>query len=260
MAVSFKLRRFNEYVESSLFRENETDHNQFKDIFKLIEESEIIKRLNISQSINKEIAEFATGKWEICEACCESVSILHEDEGEYLCPVCEEIVKLWSCKDCNQNWLSILSKDEIQHCFTCGCIICATCLQKCCGCGEIICNDCLEKCNDCNAIECIECNGWCAKCEKDPTCHRCTFECGKCRLLFCKDHMGMIRCKGCKLCVCDSCNNVTGLCVICGNKLCNDCIKIGPRVSGNAMDMKRHCVCEKCCDQYKYIFKYLYHQ
>ena len=41
-----KSRRMIVYVESSLFRGNEKHNSQFKDIFEIIKESQIIKTLN----------------------------------------------------------------------------------------------------------------------------------------------------------------------------------------------------------------------
>ena len=248
---SLKQRKKNVPIES-LFMGNEKDDNESKYIFKIMEESQITKTLNISCYIKKEIAEFATGKWEICKQCDELVSILHADEGEYPCPGCEQILKLASCKTCHRNFVSTsLYRDPSNFCNSCGEDICTNCEHACDGCGgEIYCDDCTEPCNDCNDTGCEACNWQCYKCGKDPTCYRCTYECQKCKNLFCKDHVG-IRCYGCRGDICDSCNNVTGICAICGQKVCNDCIKIGGGKS------KKRCVCEMCCDQYKDIFKHL---
>ena len=249
-------RKMNVPIES-LFMGNEKDDNECKDILEIMEKSQITKRLNISRDINKEIAEFATGRWETCE-CDESVSILHADEGEYLCPGCQQILKQHTCKTCHHNFVSTsLCRDQRgpppNLCFSCGEDICNDCEQSCeCeGCGEVYCDDCAEPCNDCNDRGCPQCNGQCFKCDKGPTCYICTRECRKCGDLFCKDHVGIRWCHCCRGAKCDSCNNVIGICAICGEKVCSDCIKIGGGKS------KKMCVCEMCCDQYKHIFKHL---
>lgn len=264
---SRKMNKYVQYDQSSLFKGNETDHRQFQDIYKTIEESQIIKTFGISHDINKAIAEFATGNWEECQHCCELVSILYQNKGGYSCPGCERTLKFFPCKQCNHNFLlSVhlhLHDGRRGYCEKCGDYICNSCAKECSGCGDNVCNDCFEPCKDCDNIDCEECNGRCETCfvipngGNPPICYRCVYECTRCGGLRCRDHCGVEWCYCCRGSKCDSCNNVIGLCAICGETVCADCIKIGETDSKNEIKMNVKCVCEKCCDRYKDIFKHL---
>ena len=143
-----KKRRIDRDIKSSLFG-NESDHNQFKQIFESIENSQIIQTLSISHDINREIAEYATGNWAICENddCGEILSALHEDFGPYFCPGCNEIVSIYSCENQNCNGVWAYPPVNARH-------------RLCVGCHNYICSNCEIKCDICGSKYCrVGCTG-----------------------------------------------------------------------------------------------------
>ena len=94
-------------VKSSIF-EDASDHQQFLNIFEIIEKSELAQIMNVCHDINKEIAEFATGNWEECGGanCDGLVSVLKEYE-KFECLSCNGIFtkeKIYSCPHCNMRF------------------------------------------------------------------------------------------------------------------------------------------------------------
>ena len=84
-------------IVSSLF--TGLGQNQFVELFKIIEQSELIKKLNIWQDINKQIAEYSVGKWGICENekmhrmhCRKVGRIIFEEDYE---PFCGESISIY---------------------------------------------------------------------------------------------------------------------------------------------------------------------
>ena len=65
-------------ISSSLFK-NEMDQERFQKIFELLQESELLKEMDISSDINKEIAEYSNGHWVEHEECSSMISVLFND-------------------------------------------------------------------------------------------------------------------------------------------------------------------------------------
>ena len=202
-APSNKRQRIDINMKSSYF-ENQSDQEQFLEIFKSVENSEIIQALCISHDINKSIAEYATGKWMKCECsnnCGEIVSVLHGKE-EYDCPNCTESVKRSQCRSCNGYEISYgqLICDDPYH-------------------GEdYICEHCFERCDVCEAQNCKLCMKHCKIC-KLAYCQ----ECDECQRLILGD------CAICGETVCGECISMTRLSCISQHIedcVCSDCFKI----------------------------------
>ena len=273
-----KNRRAKIKIKSSLFT-HKSDQKQFKKIFKSIEKSSIIQILSISHDINKQIAEFATGNLVICEnnECGEMVPTLHGDEGEYVCPGCDEIVQLYSCSSCNKHWVSS-NDDEFYSCPTCEECICADCRSECNTCQLNICAVCLGmECGKCNKKACPGCTCICDGCGDIRICCKCSNECdicgkmnvcngcmkGKCDGCYeiaCWDCASGIDCECCTDYICGPCGcNITGLCSICGEDVCYFCISIEQEKYDKRFDYDEYggekiqirCVCSKCCNKDK---------
>ena len=133
-------------ITSTLF-EDGTDLQQFVEIFESVEQSNLIKTCNIPQDINKEIAEYATGDWRICD-CGEFVSILNEkeetEEGHY-CECCMQTVWSRDCDICAKLWVSA----DDPTCYRCEYGHCLDCMVHCSICDEMHCKDCIGEC--CNS-------------------------------------------------------------------------------------------------------------
>ena len=170
-------------IHSKLFRDEE-DQNQFKEIFKSIEQSELIKQLSIPSCINFEISQYATGNIENCKnlKCENKIITLNEDfqcgcsfpvHGTY--PVHDSYLADFDgdfyCKKC---------KEETEICYGCDsiifipdCSICSICSVPILDGGGYHLDCCNErsfawKCFECQCILCTECKHYCDNC--DQTC------------------------------------------------------------------------------------------
>eukprot|EP01084_Bolivina_argentea_P003658 6881_1 len=76
-------QRIKSLTSTSNVFENTKDHAQFQKIFKSVHESLFIQTLGIPNGIMKYIAEFATGRFEICCQCENTISVLHHDKIYY---------------------------------------------------------------------------------------------------------------------------------------------------------------------------------
>eukprot|EP01084_Bolivina_argentea_P319584 554304_1 len=71
-------------ISSALFP-NQADHHQFETIFNTIDNSQLIKSMEVCHFINKNIAEYATGYFEDCfnNKCTNKIPILFQDGQIY---------------------------------------------------------------------------------------------------------------------------------------------------------------------------------
>ena len=70
---------------SSICFVNSSDHQHFLELFQVIDGSQLIKSLNITHFISKDIAEFATGSFEKCAntKCMNEIPTLYQDKELY---------------------------------------------------------------------------------------------------------------------------------------------------------------------------------
>ena len=207
-----KKRKMKAYGKSDVF-EHENDQKQYRKLFKTIDESVLIQKMDISHGITKEIAEYATGDWTKCKSDHELVSTLWSDNGKYECLACQKTVRWTDCEICGDNWVSSV-KINVKHCLSCSTDVCEDCSVQCqsvdCHEGNICCkNCCIHQCNNCQSIYCFECV---------------TYE-------------------------------LPAKCAVCGNKTCKNCIGIGH--NGCDCELNVKCVCIKCVNANKDLFKYL---
>eukprot|EP01084_Bolivina_argentea_P005177 9785_1 len=197
---------------SNLFS-NHADHEQFQCIIESIRHSPLIKSMHVSDLISKDIAEFATGKWELCgnSSCKGNISILQEDletntqnkskmfkycpkSQRYFCALCmNNAVHL---KYCNTDPSKDCCCVNLLH-FKPDCDICP--------CGNIL--------PDMNTIEASECECNCCIDSFNPR------DCANCNKPFCR-----------------SCwEKWSGLCKGCGKSICGNCT-VFPHSNNGARD------------------------
>eukprot|EP01084_Bolivina_argentea_P248461 415634_1 len=204
---SSKKRKLNDFslrIQSSIFL-NSSDHSQFQQLFTYISNSELSQSFNLSNIINKEIAEFATGQWKQCSnpKCCTQISVLCQDEQiygnnhenahklgykmcvksgvfnkvygvpgakKYYCIQCMDLAISCDCSCCDTLYLPS------------NCDKCDICKSDMCNCGCIL--ECMShmycvtyKCNICDLKTCNKCNEneYCSRCDA----YFCYGSCGK---------------------------------------------------------------------------------
>ena len=214
---------------------NEKDKIRLQEIYELLQESELLKEMNVSSDINKEIAEYANGHWLEHKECGSMISVLfkhHENSCNYDCNGCNKLCWFSTCTACEKIMISS-NNSNYQTC-ECGefppvyCDDCKYLFNKCGSCEELCCPDCFGDCIDINCGSCG--NKYCDYCVNQE-----------------RDRHGL------------SMDIAIGHCIICGaNDLCKKCVK-------SPKDWKRlrivssdiECVCIKCFNKHKDIFKLL---
>ena len=139
-----KIKNDNDKQISSIF-ENKKDHNQFLQIYEILQKSKSMKNMSISSDINKEIAEYSTGKWVECGECKQMISVLFEKDT-YFCSGCMTNVKYSKC-DSHDRYVLTSKPDQhfCQHCGEKGGKVLIDCCdgKRCGGCKNVCCGDCL---------------------------------------------------------------------------------------------------------------------
>ena len=221
-----KRQRIEDSMKSALFS-HKSDHQEFLEIFRAIEKSEIIKTLSISHDINKEIAEYATGQLLECQnaGCGQIIHILYEDcdwDDKIQCPGCNKDTQRRCCSECKNRYMANLNQPRI-----------------CPRCEDELCFECQEKSNKCIACDALHCK-YCMK-----------NQCECCEREFCEfydeiDGYGKNE---------TNAKYIVGGCSICGGIVCQDCISM-PELVDIKGGYVNNCICNDCFKKHKDIFKH----
>eukprot|EP01084_Bolivina_argentea_P248457 415630_1 len=184
----------NSFQIKSIWFLNDSDQYQFKQLYSIIDNSQLSKQLKITHPINKEIAEYATGNFKPCNGtinCTNKIPILCQDKeiynnnhnnynklgykyciesDKYFCFKCMEYATENDCECCSTLHFTPncnkchLCESELYIC-DCGCEFECSYIWECTN------NNCNFKgCYECGGtIACIACNNeFCTKCNVIP--------------------------------------------------------------------------------------------
>ena len=146
------------------------DQTQFEVIFKLIQESQLVKSSSDAycDDVIKEIAFFATGYWFTCLFCEEFASFLSKHIKRHLsveCIKCKEDIWNYYCDIHNDVCTSSLAVGP--RCDDCHAKVCVNCYKSCRNCQHkscIKCNNCNKDCDNCSQKKCNRCYQITTKC------------------------------------------------------------------------------------------------
>ena len=206
-------------IVSKLFTDK-TDQSKFQKIFEAIDDSQLIKLLNVTHAICQIIAEFGNGQLKVCAAenCQELTSVLHGDKNKnpnhlpykyckvlnnYFCVNCSPNVVINHCAQntayCDGNLVHTPTGSKCEVCPAYYMKRCCDDGYKCCVCKKAWCYDCREyysaQCVICDESMCEPCAGYlsCDDAEMLGICKLCWEKYG-----YDKQCLKIVKCQTCK--------------------------------------------------------------